>query len=1351
MSTPTDKQPNFLMLYAEALDEKKEYLMDQTYVKDSGIMPIIYATKEPMIRDYPDHFHIREELTPETLKKYSSVLRFNARMAFLAFKSVKAFLAYRDTYPFNERYFDELFTSDDIFPVFDIEKTIENDDMDNPIVINFNEHKYINTIKSAFIDVIKNNIWKKDATHIKNPDNIKWFQCNKTRKTSNGVKISFHLGIKNLTINRKAFIKLVARLKHFINDECVEHSVIFKDCIKAVGCRTIGKDNIKLMPFGDFAHDIYYFSTVRDNIYGTWRTDTRKINVHKKFSQRAQRALNKVKIANETMAGDVNAFNKYVADLLSILSDDKTTYNDRVKWSRVGFALGSLKNGDRNTLLALYLKFSSQSKKYNEVESIHTFNTSNGNISIGSIIYMAKSINPVKFNSLTNPTVLKKEKKDANKFIKNLTKLEPWARSLLSKHSDSIKWTPENLNAMGYNYVRQDSRYVQSYTVHATNIIRAIKGNGKTHSLPGIINEKKFKCAVVVFHRQTLGLQLTKDLSRSNYPFRFYNEPDLKDKKEFDLREYPYLCIQAESLYKIKNLELVELFLCDEFRSLEQQFYSPTMKKIKITFNRFERLLTNAPYFIALDADFETLDLAIIAKYRDIKTTQIIDNVYNLTNRPRHSYFTQNTGYMLKKLIIDIKAGLSVVINCVRALEVVMSLSEMLGEAKQEFIDNCLIITADTKNNPKVKAACDNTECPINGFGAYKYLIYTPTIESGVSFNPKHKDGTPAPHFDKFYGFYYTMSDIPRLEQGTSRIRELKANEYNYAFYLDKAPRPLTSAEFDKWVIVNKVKWKFAIDMITTDISITGEDVEYPIKSNYYDLYKNCKLREANDLNNFLVNWLSYKYRNGFRKFTYIDVSDFTDEESKEYLELENDLKRRKCDKQRAKTEDIRTSDDITESTAKTIIKNMEAEETVDKKQVNQLLKYNIVNKLYTLDFDIKEVREVDVSYPPPDMKGWKEKDLILTTVDASKIIFTHAQNRASAYKTLSEIIKCNRDITDGLNIVDDRDKSSMLGLLLNDVKDVKGVNHYIELAGLKIKPLTDESDEKTIDKTKMAIYSDINKFNYFNDAGKERTDIKNNEILKKIVFKSRVNKFILAFETFKRLGFNDMLDTREINGDALKAVVYDMYKKGAVEKFVKNMSMLTANPRMYTRFKKWKTDAETVFKAFMNIFNDPLRMLGIALRSKRVNVKGHKTNVYRIIHLPIWWLLTRNGKLRQSPIMVDYKSKGGFDTFKITKQYATSKIMLNQNIIFNDDIIKYDFSDDEGDDEKTVGSADESEDVSVIQNKANKYEYDSDSEDEGDDSDSESDIRAAERDFLDRIHKEKLKRRLKALETAKD
>lgn len=290
------------------------------------------------------------------------------------------------------------------------------------------------------------------------------------------------------------------------------------------------------------------------------------------------------------------------------------------------------------------------------------------------------------------------------------------------------KFTPPNqlrtLEDMDFNF-------------DGVNVVRSSCSTGKTKMLIKAL--PSYDTAIFITYRRSLARNLYDRLKSQG--FELYS--NIKGKIDS-----PKIIIQLESLWRLKRIDY-SILIIDEIKSFFFQMESKFIKNA-LCYANTEYLLKHTKNIALLDAFWDESDARKFNLYNSI------DNIFTNNYNPQRQCNLLKEKELIKNIVDDLNIGLNLVIPT----------------NSKKFADKInKIIIKKTEIVPLIYTSDYNDDIEISGWDKTKCLIYSPVLESGVSFELEH--------FDKLYGMFYNNStNVSSTMQMLYRVRNIRLS-YN--------------------------------------------------------------------------------------------------------------------------------------------------------------------------------------------------------------------------------------------------------------------------------------------------------------------------------------------------------------------------------------------------------------------------------------------------------------------------------------------------------------------------------------------------------------------------------------------
>lgn len=523
---------------------------------------------------------------------------------------------------------------------------------------------------------------------------------------------------------------------------------------------------------------------------------------------------------------------------------------------------------------------------------------------------------------------------------------------------------------------------MRKYETANTLCIKAEMGLGKTVQLIDMINSETYGTIVMISFRRTF----TTEMCRRFRGFHSYENLPYK----IDLIKYPKIIIQLESLHRINNNTLPnivgkKLVIIDESESIIGQFDN-RQKNIRLSFAMFSWLMENASHVVAMDANLSDRSFNILNKYRP-NTIFYHNNEWK--NKTDYTcYVSRDKKIWVNKLLTDIKSyKIAIATNSCEQAKILYKLIQSVTDKKT------LLLTSKTDETVKYNIFKDVNKTLIE----YDYIIYTPTLTAGVSFE--------VVHFDKLYGYFTDDScDGYTCDQMMGRIRTFSQKEYN--IYLKGIRKILPTKIIDVKNTLIEDREILSRDLQTLpecDVKI-DEFGRYVYRSdNYMELWlENVSVK--NKFRNKFVELMVSMFKNKGCKMIPMEIIKLPKELD---ADIEERLKRFKKEITEQEAETLAGAIIIHNPNTGNIMDQMENATTVEEKLC--VIKINL-GKFYNIPLDYIDLitKEFILTYNNPLIKNQYINTNLIRTKGLNYLVNRQA-NVVSEEDTLNELQSKNR------------------------------------------------------------------------------------------------------------------------------------------------------------------------------------------------------------------------------------------------------------------------------------------------------------------------------------------------------
>jgi hypothetical protein len=306
-----------------------------------------------------------------------------------------------------------------------------------------------------------------------------------------------------------------------------------------------------------------------------------------------------------------------------------------------------------------------------------------------------------------------------------------------------------------------------------TLVIRSPVGTGKTKALIRYINAHPDDRVVILSFRVSFSIEMRFKLKEAGIETVLYKNI----KGDIDLRKHKRLIIQLNSLHRITLMKrehdwLPHLLVLDESESILSQFdhgaLRPRLVAIK---NAFEILMKESRRIVCMDACTGPRTIKLIKLSRDQKCVKWIDNIHP-SGRDK-TYTLLEPEHLTRMITLQLEQGFKIVC-CSNTKVFIEGLKRRVLDAKIGIEEKDIgVYTGDTLAETKKELKDVNTN-----WLKYKLLLYTSTVQAGISFEKLH--------YDCLFGhFTHRSCDFRACFQMLGRVREVTSKNIFISFSED--------------------------------------------------------------------------------------------------------------------------------------------------------------------------------------------------------------------------------------------------------------------------------------------------------------------------------------------------------------------------------------------------------------------------------------------------------------------------------------------------------------------------------------------------------------------------------------
>lgn len=342
-------------------------------------------------------------------------------------------------------------------------------------------------------------------------------------------------------------------------------------------------------------------------------------------------------------------------------------------------------------------------------------------------------------------------------------------------------------NIRGFELVISNSRYLHAPIKPGLNLLESDMGTGKSYSVKNYIKANLQAKTLIISHRKALAQSLKTSMTKDEkgIDVQYYEDLIVKgssDQGQF-LRQADCLVISVDSLYKLVGSQWDTVFV-DEAEQNLAHYFAETNTYAEQNLNMLHFLLTHSKTQILADAHLGELTKNFCAQI-GLNSGVHYHNEFKIgTGKTINIFESKNhlSEFVKQQLIQGQKSYIFA--NSKRAVK---NLAIQLEQERERghFDGEILVVHADLKDDPKVKAALKDIEAAVPNLDI---IIASPTLGTGFDI-PSH-----AHKFTSTIGFLNsTVGSAEEGHQGLNRARDVQ--EFNV--YIDPAQRSEpTDADF---------------------------------------------------------------------------------------------------------------------------------------------------------------------------------------------------------------------------------------------------------------------------------------------------------------------------------------------------------------------------------------------------------------------------------------------------------------------------------------------------------------------------------------------------------------------------
>jgi hypothetical protein len=472
---------------------------------------------------------------------------------------------------------------------------------------------------------------------------------------------------------------------------------------------------------------------------------------------------------------------------------------------------------------------------------------------------------------------------------------------------------------------------------HSVIAVKSNMGTGKTYAIAECINKSSLSTFGVISFRVSLANKYTTDFKDSIC----YNTTKVKV-----IDADKWIC-QADSLYRIKPKEQpLEVLVLDEVDQLRKHMTADTfMKNSNYLANRagLRQLIKTAKQVIIMSANLTQADLDWINSMRGVSVSHLIINNRYVSDPREINMVCKNK--IIESIIDDFKHKKKFAIahngSVVKQEALKRQILRSNGHSPKTEEYDILLINSETMSDANVKLALEN---PNVEFGKYAGIIYSPSIQSGLSYDVR----------DTIYSIYGIFGNATNSTNDACQMLHRIRNPINKQimvwidFYNFGTPKPTTVV-----AMMNHLKnARSHIYSNSKDIDTMAIIEKLPFD---YNNYGEIEFMQSDILHEYCVNKAEHNldsilYKKNFIKsqLEYGNTVIYDADKGQKKTTIDNKMMNKDVELEDAvKLHEAELLDDAAKIELKKRIDN--SPESVGKEEYTQLKKKNIIDTYKTV------------------------------------------------------------------------------------------------------------------------------------------------------------------------------------------------------------------------------------------------------------------------------------------------------------------------------------------------------------------------------------------------------------------
>lgn len=495
------------------------------------------------------------------------------------------------------------------------------------------------------------------------------------------------------------------------------------------------------------------------------------------------------------------------------------------------------------------------------------------------------------------------------------------------------------------------TKFDKEYCSHSSDLmtktadiiaVRAGRGRGKTNAISSRLTGNTPAGLIITTFRRSLVPTLA-DKFKDIADIRSYLEKEEDGKKIKIDNDVKRVICQLESLKNVKWFGRMEFdMVIDESTQQVRQLTSKTFYDKpgnSLSYERFKWFVRNARTVYLMDANLDAKNLSFFQKIRARGQTQVFWNTRPETNKKLVLH--KDKVDVIRKIEQDLASNKKF---CLASNGSIHKLASFHKHFEDKFPQKkLLLITQKTMRQAETREAMNDVN---KNWLAYDGVIYSPSIQSGVSFDPKH--------FDTQYGIFGNFTCLSSdCLQMLHRVRHTSEDSVHVSVLeSNHTIGPLTVSElFKKYNSRTEMYEEIRRDLVKSCLYRVN-DMGYTevLMSDYFELFLQNEADRNDDLTHFRTRLVTEAALNGYQPVYPTDTTPPTlrKKYNQRLKEIQQAIRERNA-------EALAKALEITVEEKEQLDRKIENYEDLTAEEADQRDKFSMMNMYGVSSEDIKE------------------------------------------------------------------------------------------------------------------------------------------------------------------------------------------------------------------------------------------------------------------------------------------------------------------------------------------------------------------------------------------------------------